>query len=85
MHASEVAYVWDNLAKSHLFPDGASPALAAASPTDQALAKQVSRYWVNFARTGNPNGLACPIGPSSASSARPRRWSLTTRPAPVRG
>ncbi len=63
VHASEVAYVWDNLAKPHLFPDGASPALAAASPTDQALARQVSQYWVNFARTGNPNGPGLPKWP----------------------
>jgi len=64
VHASEVAYVWDNLEKPHLFPDGASPELASKSPTDQALAKQMSQYWVNFARTGNPNGPGLPEWPS---------------------
>jgi para-nitrobenzyl esterase len=63
VHASEVAYVWDNLEKPHLFPDGASPELAAKSPADQALAKQMSQYWVNFARTGDPNGPGLPEWP----------------------
>ncbi len=64
VHASEVAYVWDNLEKPHLFPDGASPELASKSPTDQALAAQMSQYWVNFARTGDPNGPGLPAWPA---------------------
>ncbi len=63
VHASEVAYVFDNLEKPHLFPDGASPALAAASSADRALAHQMSQYWVNFARTGDPNGPGLPRWP----------------------
>ncbi len=62
-HATEVAYVWDNLEKPHLFPDGASPELASKSHADQALADQMSQYWVNFARTGNPNGAGLPKWP----------------------
>jgi para-nitrobenzyl esterase len=68
-HATEVAYVWDNLKKPHLFPDGASPELAAKSPADQALAKQMSQYWVNFARTGNPNGKGLPKWPELSELA----------------
>ncbi|HEX4098356.1 MAG TPA: carboxylesterase family protein, partial [Caulobacteraceae bacterium] len=62
-HATEVAYVFDNLSKPHLFPDGADPAKAAASPADRALADQMSSYWVNFARTGDPNGKGLPKWP----------------------
>ena len=64
-HASEVAYVWDNLEKPHLFPDGSSPELASKSPPDQDLAKQMSQYWVNFARTGDPNGKGLPKWPET--------------------
>jgi para-nitrobenzyl esterase len=30
---------------------------------DHALSKQVSAYWVNFARTGDPNGPGLPEWP----------------------
>jgi carboxylesterase type B len=43
-----------------LIPDLSSPQLAAASPKDQALAKMISSYWVNFAKKGNPNGKGLP-------------------------
>ena len=39
-----------------MFPDGSSPELASASEAERKLADIVSSYWVNFARTGNPNG-----------------------------
>ncbi len=64
VHASEVAYVWDNLDKPRLFPDGSSVKLANASKTEHKFAKDVSGYWVNFARTGNPNGKGLPTWPA---------------------
>jgi para-nitrobenzyl esterase len=55
-HASEVPYVFDNLGELPLFPDRSIPELAAASAPDRKVADEMSSYWVNFARSGNPNG-----------------------------
>jgi para-nitrobenzyl esterase len=62
-HAAEIPYVWDNLSAPRLIPDLSSPRLAAASEPDRALADMVSSYWVNFAKTGDPNGGTLPVWP----------------------
>jgi len=59
-HASELPYVFNNLGKAPLFPDPSDPTLAAASAPDRKVADQMSSYWVNFARSGNPNGSGLP-------------------------
>jgi para-nitrobenzyl esterase len=59
-HASEIPYAFNNLGKPALFPDPSEPALSAASAPDLKVADQMSSYWVNFARTGNPNGAGLP-------------------------
>ncbi len=56
VHAAEVKYVFDNLGEVPLFPDTSDAELAAASEADQRVADMVASYWVNFARSGNPNG-----------------------------
>jgi para-nitrobenzyl esterase len=45
-HAGEILYVFDNL---HAFP-------WLITDVDRALAKVASNYWINFVKTGNPNG-----------------------------
>jgi len=55
-HTVEIPYVFDNLAAPRVFPDASSPELAAGSEAERAFAGRVSSYWVNFARTGDPNG-----------------------------
>lgn len=45
-HAGEIAYVFNNITKTN----------AAHQPVDASLANQISNYWVNFAKTGDPNG-----------------------------
>jgi para-nitrobenzyl esterase len=67
-HAVEIPYVFDNLRAPRVFPDASSPALASASAPDRALAGRVSSYWVNFARTGDPNGAGLPRWPSFADA-----------------
>jgi para-nitrobenzyl esterase len=55
-HTCELPYVFDNLGTLRLYPDNSSPELALASATDAKVAALMSAYWINFARTGDPNG-----------------------------
>jgi len=59
-HAAEVPYVFDNLGKPHLFPDSSSAELSAKSAPDKKVADEMSSYWTNFAKTGDPNGPGLP-------------------------
>ncbi len=52
-HTGEVPYAYDNLAKVR------RPYQA----IDRQLASYMSNYWVNFAKTGNPNGKGLPVWP----------------------
>lgn len=53
-HASEIAYVFNNVRGRNG---------AAADPQDLAVAKMMNAYWINFAKTGNPNGGQLPNWP----------------------
>ena len=59
-HAAEIPYVFETLSAPRSIPDLSSPRLAAASEPDRALADEISSYWVNFAKTGDPNGKGLP-------------------------
>ncbi len=47
-HTAEIPYIMDNVAEAPLF--------AGATEDDNAMAKLMSATWVQFARTGDPNG-----------------------------
>jgi para-nitrobenzyl esterase len=75
-HTAEIPYVFDNLKAVRVYPDGSSPELAAASESEHKLAEVVSSYWVNFARTGNPNGKGLAMWPAYQDKATGRAMIL---------
>ncbi|WP_374754554.1 carboxylesterase/lipase family protein [Dyadobacter fermentans] len=61
-HTGEVAYAYDNLR----FIDRTLRPLEA---TDDQIANVMSAYWVNFIKTGNPNGRGLPEWPAFNANA----------------
>jgi para-nitrobenzyl esterase len=81
-HAAELAYVFNNLDKPREVPDNSDPAVVSQSAPDIRLADQMSSYWVNFARTGNPNGPGLPTWPQVSQMARNQAMLLDANPRP---
>jgi para-nitrobenzyl esterase len=61
-HSLDLAFVFDNVAKSN--------SMVGAGPEPQGLADQMSAAWIAFARNGNPNGGAIPAWPPFSSGER---------------
>jgi para-nitrobenzyl esterase len=61
-HMLEIPMVFDNVEKSRGF--------VGPGPAPQIVADQMSAAWLAFARTGNPNNSAIPIGPPYDAAKR---------------
>jgi para-nitrobenzyl esterase len=80
-HAAEIPYVFRTLGKF----TGPAALVGPPRPVDHAMSDLMSSYWVNFAKTGDPNGPGLPPWPAFTESAQTMMHfdaQSSARPAP---
>jgi para-nitrobenzyl esterase len=73
-HTEEIPYVFGNVGQ----PGGFGPPRP-ASPADLMLSQQMQSYWINFAKSGDPNGPGLPPWPAFSASS-PQAMYLDDQP-----
>ena len=73
-HGTDISYVFDNLGTGGFGPPPPPP-----TPEDKEVARMMNAYWVNFAKTGDPNGkgsaeMACLQSQKERDPRYPIRW-----------
>ncbi len=69
IHSAELGFVFDNLGA--LIQRDSTGGLSLPPPADDpSLASVMSAYWVNFAKTGDPNGRGLPAWPAFNASSQ---------------
>ncbi len=64
VHVGEVPYVFGSVGQAP------SPGSDAADPSDVTISQQMQSYWVNFAKSGDPNGPGLPDWPAFSTSSQ---------------
>ncbi|WP_305029527.1 carboxylesterase/lipase family protein [Hymenobacter convexus] len=75
VHSAEIEYALGNLATNKVY---------AWTPADYELSKTMQAYFVNFIKTGNPNGAGLPVWPAAnrPPTGQILRLDLTTQAVP---
>jgi len=54
-HGTDISYAFDNLGAAGFGPPPPPP-----TAEDKEVARMMNAYWINFAKTGDPNGIGLP-------------------------